>query len=70
MNTKIDPSESRISYGGHVCNGLEQNEQTLYLLPTKFISFGEAVLEEKICSDIDQSDNNCLWQPCLLMDQN
>jgi hypothetical protein len=32
MNTKIGPSESRISYGGHVCNGLEQNEQTLYLL--------------------------------------
>jgi hypothetical protein len=54
MNTKIYPSESRISYGGHVFNGLEQNEQTLYLLPTKFISFGEAVLEEKICSDIDQ----------------
>ena len=52
-NTKIDPSETRITYGGHVFNGLGQNEQTLYLLPTKFISFGEAVLEEKIFSDID-----------------
>jgi hypothetical protein len=42
-NTKIDPSETRISYAGHVFKGLGQNEQTLCLLLTNFISFGEAV---------------------------
>jgi hypothetical protein len=26
---KNDPSERRIAYGGHVCSGLGQNEETL-----------------------------------------
>jgi hypothetical protein len=31
-------------------------EDILSMLPTKFHSFGEAVLEENVCAEIDQSE--------------
>ena len=34
-----------------------------------FLSLGQAVSEEKICLNRPIRNKNCLWQPCLLMDQ-
>ena len=54
-------------------NGSGQNEQTLQrnfhrcLLP-RFGLFGKAV-SEKIFRNQPIRNKNCLWQPCLLMDQ-
>ena len=38
--------------------------------PTKFRTFGQAVSEEKIKKNRPIRNKNCLWQPCLLTDQN
>ena len=54
--------------------GSKRNEQSLqrtfhrYFLPS-FISFGQAVSEEKIFLNRPIRNKNCLWQPCLLLDQ-
>jgi hypothetical protein len=50
---KIGQSETRIAYGGHVCQWIETKlaifiKDFLRMLPTKFDSFGQAVTEEKI----------------------
>ena len=51
-----------------------QNEQSLQktfhrcFLPS-FGSFGQAVLEEKILKNRPIRNKNCLWRPCLLLDQ-
>ena len=56
-------------------NRSEQNEQSLQRtfhrcsLPS-FGSFGHAVSEEKIFRNQPIRNNNCLWWPCLLKDQN
>ena len=56
-------------------NGSGQNEQSLQrtfhrcFLPS-FGSFGQAVSEEKIFKNWPIRNKNCLWRPCLLMDQN
>ena len=55
-------------------NGLGRNEQSLQrtchrcFLPS-FRSFGIAVTEEKIFKNQPIRNKNCLWWPCLLMDQ-
>ena len=56
------------------CNGSGRNEQSLqrtfqrcFLL--SFGSFGQAVSEEKIFKNRPLRNKNCLWRPCLLMDQ-
>jgi hypothetical protein len=33
------------------------------------VSFGQAVSEEKIFKNRPFRNKNCLWRPCLLMDQ-
>ena len=56
-------------------NGSGQNEQSLQrtahrcFLPSVG-SFGQAVSEEKIFKNRPIRNKNCLWWPCLLMDQN
>ena len=51
-----------------------QNGQSLQrtfhrcFLPS-FGSFGQAVSEEKILKNLPIRNKNCLWRPCLLMDQ-
>ena len=56
-------------------NGTGRNEQFLQrtfhrcFLPS-FGPFGQAVSEEKIYRNRPIRNKNCLWQPCLLMDQN
>jgi hypothetical protein len=51
-----------------------QNDQSLYrtfhrcFLPS-FDSFGRAISEEKIFKNRPIRNKNCLWWPCLLMDQ-
>ena len=53
-------------------NGSGQNQQSLQrifhrcFLPS-FVSFGQAVTEEKIFRNRSIRNKNCLWQPCLLM---
>ena len=55
-------------------NGSRRNEQSLQrtfyrcFLPI-FGSFGKAVSEEKIFRNRPIRNENCLWRPCLLMDQ-
>ena len=55
-------------------NGSGRNEQSLQrafhrcFLPS-FGSFGQAVSEEKIFRNAPIRNKNCLWWPCLLMDQ-
>ena len=55
-------------------NGSGLNEQSLQktfhrcFLPS-FGSFGQAVSEEKIFKNRPTRNKNCLWRPCLLMDQ-
>ena len=55
-------------------NGSKRNEQSLQMtfhrcfLPS-FDSFGKAVSEEKIFRNRPIRNKNCLWWPCLLMDQ-
>ena len=55
-------------------NGSGRNEQSLQstchrcFLPS-FSSFGQAVSEEKIFKNRPIRNKNCLWWPCLLMDQ-
>jgi hypothetical protein len=55
-------------------NGSGRNEQSLQrtfhrcFLPS-FGSFGQAVSEEKIFKNQPIRNKNCLWRPCLLMDQ-
>ena len=55
-------------------NRSRQNEQSLQrtfhrcFLPS-FGSFGQAVSEEKIFKNQPIRNNNCLWWPCLSMDQ-
>jgi hypothetical protein len=39
-------------------------------VPPSFGSFGLAVSEEKIFRNLPTRNKNCLWRPCLLMDQN
>ena len=56
-------------------NPLGRNEQSSYrtfhrcFLPS-FGSFGQAVSEEKIFENQPIRNKNCLWRPCLVMDQN
>ena len=40
------------------------------MLPTKFISFGQAVSDEKLFRNRTIGKRNCLWRPCLLTNQN
>ena len=50
----------------------EQSSQRIFhrcFLPS-FGSFGKAVSEEKILKNRPIRNNNCLWWPCLVMDQN
>ena len=51
-------------------NGSGRNEQSLHrcFLPS-FVSFGQAVSEEKIFLNWPIRNKNCLWRPCLLMDR-
>ena len=69
---KIDQSETKIAYGGHVCKRIGTNEQFLQrifhrcFLPS-FVSFGKAVTEEKIFRNRPTRNKNCLW--CLLMNR-
>ena len=55
-------------------NGSKRNEQSLQrtfhrcFLPS-FISFGQAVSEQKIFRNRPIRNKNCLWRPCLLMDR-
>ena len=55
-------------------NGSGRNEQSLQrtfhrcFLPS-FGSFGQAISEEKILKNRPIRNKNCLWRPCLLMDQ-
>ena len=55
-------------------NGLGRNEHSLQrifhrcFLPS-FVSFGQAVSEEKIFRNHPIRNKNCLWRPCLLMDR-
>ena len=55
-------------------NGSGRNEQSLQrichrcFLPS-FGSFGQAVSEEKIIKNLPIRNKNCLWWPCLLMEQ-
>ena len=55
-------------------NGSERNEQSLQkifhkcFLPS-FGSFGQVVSEEKLFLNRPIRNKNCLWRPCLLMDQ-
>jgi hypothetical protein len=55
-------------------NGSGRNEQLLQrtfhrcFLPS-LGSFGQAVSEEKILKNRPIGKKNCLWQPCLFMDQ-
>ena len=39
------------------------------MLPTNFGSFGPVISEEKIFLNRPIRNKNCLWYPCLLMDQ-
>ena len=56
-------------------NGSKRNEQfpqrTFHrrFLP-RFSPFGQAVSEQKILKNRPIRNKNCLWWPCLLMDQN
>jgi hypothetical protein len=56
-------------------NGSGRNEQSLQktfhrcFLPS-FGSFGQAVSEKTIKKNRPIRNKNCLWRPCLLMDQN
>ena len=36
---------------------------------TSFVSFGQAVSEEKIKKNQPIRNKNCLWRPCLSMDR-
>ena len=49
----------------------EQSQQRTFhrcFLPS-FVSFGQAVSEEKIFKNRQIRNKNCLWRPCLLMDR-
>ena len=55
-------------------NGSDRNEQSLQrtfhrCFLSSFGSFGKAVSEEKIFLNWPIRKKNCLWWPCLLMDQ-
>ena len=71
---EISQLETRITCGGHVCNGSGRNEQSSQrtfhrcFLPS-FVSFGQAVSEVKIFRNRPIRNKNCLWQSCLLMDR-
>ena len=71
---EINQSETRIFIGGMFVNRSKRNEQSLQrtfhrcCLPS-FGPFGRAVSEEKIFRNRLVRNNNCLWQPCLLIDQ-
>jgi hypothetical protein len=62
---EMNQSETRIACGGHACLPM-----TFYrcFLPS-FGLFGQAVSEENIKINRPFRNKNCLWWPCLLMDQ-
>ena len=71
---KFSQSETMVTCGGHVVNGLGRNEKSLQrtfhrcFLPS-LGSFGLAISEEKILKNRPIRNKNRLWLPCLLMDR-
>ena len=71
---EINQSETRMACGGHVCKRIGTKWAIFIeylhrcILPS-FGSFGQAVSEEKIFKNRPIRNKNCLWRPCLSMNQ-
>ena len=72
---EIDQSETRIAYGGHIYKRIGMKrviyiEDVPLMLPTKFQLIWTRRFRAETYSNLPIKNKNCLWRPCLLMDQN
>ena len=71
---KLTNQKQELPVAAMFVNGSVRNQQSLWrtfhrcFLPS-FGSFGQAVSEENIFLNRPIRNTNCLWRPCLLMDQ-